>query len=360
MSETQLNKWLAARPADTDPAWAQWAKTELSQFWCLVSRHKLVTADELHLHYVTYQHPQSRGWVVISPGRIETYLKYQEVMLELAAQGYSVAALDHRGQGFSERISHHPQHGHVNHFGDFVRDFSDLMLALRPRIGSQPCHLLAHSMGSAIACLYMANYPNPFNSAVLSAPMMGIQTRPWPYAVAQGLIRAGHWLNRSVLGDKPRYFLGMKDYTDIRFEKNRLTHSAQRYEWFRQMYLQRPEIQLGGPTVQWLIQSLEAMAELPEASAKLSVPVLLLQAERDKVVAPQPQQRFIELAPHRQSRLELISGSYHEILMETDSIRRPALNKALAWFDTYQQAKPEEQDAIAPRRNRAGARLRSL
>lgn len=334
--ENQLQTWLAARPADTDAAWPEWAANELKRFWGDVSRHILTTADELNLHYITYEHPQSRGWVIISPGRIETYLKYQEIMLELAAQGYSLAVVDHRGQGFSDRISHHSQHGHVTHFDDFVRDFSDLMLALRPRIGNQPCHLMAHSMGSAIASLYMANYPHPFKSAVLSAPMMGIQTRPWPQAIAQHLIRAGHWVNRVILGDKPRYFLGMKDYADIPFEKNRLTHSAGRYNWFCQMYKQCEEIRLGGPTVQWLIQSLEAMAELPEAAARIDIPVLLLQAENDKIVAPQPQHAFIKLTRHPASKLIKMPASYHEILMETDAVRSVAMHHAMEWFARYE------------------------
>lgn len=359
LNREQLQAWLSQRPADDDSAWAHWSSTALSQFWQHAQTHHLSTADDITVRYVTLTHPQpsDKGWVVISPGRIESFLKYQELFLELAAQGYSVAALDHRGQGFSERISHHPQHGHITHFDEFVRDFADFMLALKPLIGNQPCQLLAHSMGAAIGCLYMANYPHPFKSAVLSAPMMGVQTKPWPEAIAKAMIRVGHWLNHQFAGNKPRYFIGMRDYADVSFADNELTHSPQRYQWFKAMYQQHPEIQLGGPTVQWLKQSLQAMAELPEASQRIQIPVLILQACDDLIVSPQPQNVFVELAAHPLTRLQPVPGSYHEVLMETDAIRGPALASAFAFFDDARQAPPLEESITAPVRSKRSKRL---
>ena len=359
LTQADLQGWLKQRPADTDPQWAHWSATALSQFWQRVEQHDLVTADEVKVHYVTFQPPQpsDKGWVIISPGRIESFLKYQEIMLELAVAGYSVAAIDHRGQGFSERVSYHPQHGHITHFDEFVRDFADFMLAMKPRIAGQPCHLLAHSMGAAIGCLYMAHYPHPFRSAVLSAPMMGVQTKPWPQALAKAMIRAGHWFNRQVLGDKPRYFMGMKDYADVSFADNELTHSEQRYQWFKAMYQQHPEIQLGGPTVQWLKQSLQAMAELPEAAQRIRIPVLVLQATDDPIVSLEPQTVFIRLAPHPGSQLQRVQGSYHEVLMEKDDIRGPAITSAFDFFAQHHDAEPVEEHFSATPRAKHSKRL---
>lgn len=355
----QLQTWLAQRPADTERAWELWSATALTQFWQHTQVHQLDTADDVQVSYVSFTHPEpsNKGWVVISPGRIESYLKYQEIFLELAAQGYSVVAIDHRGQGFSERTSHHPQHGHIAQFDEFVRDFADFMLALKPLIGDQPCHLLAHSMGGAIGCLYMANYPHPFKSAVLSAPMMGVQTHPWPEAIARALVRVGHWVNQRFAGDKPRYFIGMRDYAEVSFADNRLTHSPQRYQWFKAMYQQHPQIQLGGPTVQWLKQSFQAMTELPEASQRIRIPVLILQATEDAIVSPQPQGVFVELAAHPQTRLHRIEGSYHEVLMETDAIRQPAVQSAFEFFTQAQELAPLEKSFAAPVRPKRSKEL---
>lgn len=327
-------QWLLERPGDHDPKWPTWAANELLAFWEQVQEASFTAADEVKLRYAFYSHPQSRGWVIISPGRIECYIKYKELMLEVAAQGYSVAAIDHRGQGFSERISDHPHHGHVEHFQDFVRDFADFMLELKSRIGEQPCYLLAHSMGAAIGALYMASYPHPFRAAALSAPMMGVHTRPVPAAVANSFVRLGHWLNEKLAGNRPRYVTGMQDYSDSAFDENELTHSKARYEWFRALYLDHPEVQVGGPTWQWLMQSMEAMEELPRVAPGIKTPVLIMQAEQDQIVKPEPQQDFIKLLNHPFSRLQRVKGSYHEILMERDNIRGPAIK---AVFDFFEQ-----------------------
>ena len=42
-----------------------------------------------------------QGTVVISSGRIESLLKYKEVMYDLYQHGLAVFILDHRGQGLS-------------------------------------------------------------------------------------------------------------------------------------------------------------------------------------------------------------------------------------------------------------------
>ncbi|RUO23907.1 lysophospholipase [Aliidiomarina minuta] len=326
-------QWLLKRPSDDHPEWALWADRELQSFWEQVQEASFTAADEVKLHYAFYQHPKSRGWVVISPGRIECYIKYKELMLEVAAQGYSVATIDHRGQGFSERISDHPQHGHVEHFDDFVRDFADFMLELKALIGEQPCYLLAHSMGGAIGSLYMASYPHPFRAAALSAPMMGVHTQPVPATIVNSFVRLGHWLNAKLAGNRPRYVTGMQDYSDCTFEANELTHSQARYQWFRALYLDNPQVQVGGPTWQWLMQSMEAMEELPRVAPVIKTPLLILQAEQDRIVKPEPQKDFMRLLTHPLSRLQQVRGSYHEILMESDNIREPAIRSIFDFFE---------------------------
>ena len=49
--------------------------------------------------------PAEQGAIVISSGRTEGMIKYQELIYDLSRQGYSVYIHDHRGQGYSERIN---------------------------------------------------------------------------------------------------------------------------------------------------------------------------------------------------------------------------------------------------------------
>jgi len=276
-------------------------------------------------------------WLIISPGRIESYIKYQEVALEWAAQGYSIALIDHRGQGFSERLTEHHEHGHVERFKDYVDDFATWLEVLEERIGNQNAYLLAHSMGGAIAALYLARYgqakgPFPFKAAALCSPMMGINTKPWPEALGKAVVRFGARVKRAFAPNSAHYFIGMKDYNPLPFATNDLTHSEQRYEWFTAMYREHPKIRLGGPTWQWLLEALDVIDVLPRLAPKVQIPLLVLQGSEDKVVMPEGQERFVENCSNSKAQLLRIANARHEILMERDDIRSGAIEQIKAFL----------------------------
>ncbi len=335
--EKKLSNWLNARPADTDTDWLLWSQNELSEFWHYTEHLEFQTADGIRVCYCVWAQPEPSPWVVISPGRIEAYVKYQELALEWAAKGFSVAIIDHRGQGYSDRLTEHHDQGHVTNFTNYIEDFVQFMQIIAPRIGAQPAFLLGHSMGGAIATLYMAQHgqdsaPYPFQALALSAPMMGIHTNPWPPSIGKCIVRVGAWWNRKFAPSKPSYFIGMKDYINVPFEENDVTHSESRYKYFTAMYSAEPRIRVGGPTWQWLSESFRAMELLPKVAARIQVPVLVLQAGSDQVVAPEAQQQFVARLTHTDSKLQVVAGAKHEILMETDSIRQPALTAIEDFF----------------------------
>jgi len=327
---SQLDTWLRTRPADTDPAWLHWSQTQLAEFWQQVEHLEFKTPDSTRVCYCVWAQPEPSPWVIVCPGRVEAYVKYQEVALEWAAKGFSVAIIDHRGQGYSDRLTKRHDQGHVANFTDFVDDFAQFMDILTPRINGQAAYLLAHSMGGAIAVLYLAQHeqnkpPFPFKAAVLSAPMMDIHTDPWPPSIGKAIVRTGAWLNRKLAPNRPSYFLGMKGYENVLFAANELTHSQARYAFFTAMYETEPRIRVGGPTWQWLSESLRAMALLPIVAPRISLPVLILQAENDQIVTPKEQLAFVDQLTHEKSELLLVATSKHEVLMETDTIRQPAV-----------------------------------
>lgn len=334
----QLTHWQQARPSDTDTqAWLQWAQQELAEFWQLAEHLEFKTADATRVCYCVWAQPEPSPWVVISPGRVENYEKYQEVALEWAAQGYSIAIIDHRGQGFSDRLTPRYDQGHVTHFTDYVDDFAQFMDVLAPRIGKQEAYLLGHSMGSTIAALYLAEHGQrepafPFKAAALCAPMLGIHTDPWPEPIGKAVVRIGAWLNRKLAANKPGYFIGMQDYAAVSFAENELTHSEARYQFIVDLYEKEPRLRVGGPTWQWLTEALRAMALLPTLASHIPTPLLVLQAGADKIVSPEPQHAFFTKLSHKDSRFEVLAGSQHEVLMESDHIRKPAIKLIQTYF----------------------------
>lgn len=274
----------------------------------------------------------AQATVVISSGRIEAYLKYKEVIWELFENGFAVFILDHRGQGLSARMMDNPHYGYVADFHDYVADFSYFITYIvKPNEPTGPRFLLAHSMGCAIGALTLLSSPDCFHRAVFCSPMFGIRPA-LPDWLSQSLLNWSAQRHQRA-GAQTGYFIGQKDYHPHEFAHNSLTHSEIRYQLFRELYAQVPEIQLGGVTVSWLQAALTAMNEIHRRANELTVPSLLLSAQKDTVVDNKKQKRIVRLAPNM--KLITIPQAYHELLMESDPIRLPVMSHILHFFSDH-------------------------
>src|ERR1700716_4656632 len=83
----------------------------------------LQTPDGVRLRYARWAPPPGRkGTVCVFQGRAEFIEKYFEVVRDLRARGFAVAALDWRGQGLSERRLRDSRKGHVRSFAEYDID----------------------------------------------------------------------------------------------------------------------------------------------------------------------------------------------------------------------------------------------
>jgi lysophospholipase len=267
-----------------------------------------------------------RQALVISSGRVESYIKYKEVIYDLYHAGFDIFIMDHRGQGLSQRSSPNPMHGYVEDFQQYVDD----LLCFVDEVVNQHCAqplLLCHSMGSTIGALAILQRPQQFSKVVFSAPMFGLRV-PIPIWLAHIVMKLG-LLTSQVLG-RPMYFIGQGNYAPVAFSQNRLMQSSLRYARFRESQQQYPETQLGGVTYQWIAAANRALALLHEQAEQLTLPVLCLSAQDDVVVDNQLQQTLVKQMPN--ARWQEIADARHEILFEKDAIRGPALNTLVSFF----------------------------
>ncbi|GGZ13723.1 alpha/beta fold hydrolase [Shewanella fodinae] len=303
-------------------------KTDLTLFWQQVTQSQLLVEDGLSLAYCFARHPQSNKAIVVSNGRVESYLKYQETLYDLYQQGYSVYAIDHIGQGLSSRLTRNPHKGHIDRFSRYVDHFEHFIEhVVKPAKHSQ-LFLLGHSMGSAIGTLYLERHQAVFSAAVFCAPMYGIKL-PLPRRFILWLAKT---LNNYAPGKEPNYVPGGHNYQPITFEKNQLTHSTERYERLLQLYQQYPQIQLGSPTNQWLLESLLASERARQIAASNSTtPLLILQAGNDQIVDNKAQHRAIGAM----TQLKVIADASHELLIEKDSYRDATLQQFFGFIDCH-------------------------
>lgn len=308
---------LQSKLLDVEKLWAQRkegyinGKAGTDLYWCSLTSENHVKA------------------VVVIGGRIESAWKYQELFYDLYLQGYDVFSFDHRGQGLSGRLTKEPHMGHVEQFSDYIDDMETVLQSFNlPKY--QKRFILAHSMGGAIATRYLQTTSNhSFNGMLLSAPMFGVNLSPFMQAIAPHFTRI-----ISILSPYPTYATRNKAYAPKPFTINPLTSSEERYRWFRQLYEDMPQLQLGGPSAQWVYQSLAATRACFEDTDKLTLPVLILQASKDTIVSNQAQNELTRKlqSTNSDAQLKVMHNSKHEILFENDFIRQEALEEIMHFF----------------------------
>ena len=272
-----------------------------------------------------------KGAIVISNGRRENVLKYKEIIFDLYNNGYSVYIVDHRGQGFSERINiSDKQMGHIDDFDFYVSDLKKYYNEFVKINHHKKIFLLAHSMGAAIGTRYIEKFTNDFDVAAFSSPMFGLK---FPACELIGLLT----------GDKPKYLFGEKNYDNEEksFSTNNLTHSKIRYEAMMNMYENNPSTKIGGPSYQWVYQSCKIFKKIFKNLKNIETPIILIQAGEDKVVTANAQKKFVFELKKLGKDVQgfFIDGAYHEMLIEKDKYRIPLITTILDFFTGVGDAK---------------------
>lgn len=283
--------------------------------------------DGESLSFVRFIHPAPIGTIVVLTGRSEPWLKYGEVFYDLYQLGYSLYSYDHRGQGRSRHfVASNRQIGHIDDFGNYTRDLEDFVeRVVRPPTDSD-LYLLAHSMGGAIAANYLTRGKTPFKAAVLSAPMLTINTKPYAIPVAKAIAGAA-----TGIGLGKKYAPGRGDFDpSAPFEGNEMTSSRARFWMTNAVFRSDPSAVVGGPSNAWVYRALIATPKIVRRMKSITTPILMFRAERDLVVKPKGETAGCAATPA--CELVVIKESLHEILMERDAIRDPALASIVRFF----------------------------
>jgi lysophospholipase len=280
-----------------------------------------------------------RGTALIFPGRTEFAEKYGRVAGELVARGLSVAVIDWRGQGLSDRHPRNAMLGHVRDFGDYQRDVAALLgLAAELRL-PRPRYLVAHSMGGCIGLRALVEQAG-FDGAVFSAPMWGLNLR----AATRGMAATISTVARGFgLGDRQMPGTGRRALA-LPFAGNVLTSDPETFRWCQQQLVAHPELGLGSPSVAWTGSALLAARTVAQGPMP-GLPALVLLGSDEVVVSVADVRRVTRRMP--QGDLAELAGARHEIFME-----RPEVT-AEAW--RHIDALLERAGTAGPVRAAAGA-----
>ncbi len=260
-------------------------------------------------------HGSGRGHALLLPGRTEFLEKYAATAARLRGLGLSVAALDWRGQGLSERPRSRPMIGHVEDFAAYRADLA--ALTADPGVASLPGPRLAmaHSMGGAIL-LDALTRGLPADAAVFSAPMWGIRLPPGGRGLLPPVLHLAAFLglaHRAVPGQD-----ATPDLLRQGFKGNVLTSDAGEYARLQQAVRAHPQLGLGAPSLGWLRAALALCRRLAR-TAPPALPVLTLVGSDEAVVCRDAIRA--QTARQPDARLVTVAGARHEILIERADLR---------------------------------------
>lgn len=263
--------------------------------------------------------------VVILPGMSEFGEKYFEVAGDLLKRNYGVWVIDWPGQGRSDRYLDDRQKRHIKDFDDEVETLQKLIKdytkpsAVHPEVGRIPLIMLGHSAGAHIGMRYLIKYPQYFQAAVFSAPMLRIKEPTWAPDFVRcilGLVLSPFG-RLSVPGGKDWTGNGeRKKHGSSIFSSDPVRDSAH-YTYM----LNDEELRVGAPTIRWYNKAVKSCSYLAKKKNLLSIkiPCLLALAGRDDIVDNRASVRALSILPNAQSLV--FDEACHEILMEKDDIR---------------------------------------
>ena len=297
----------------------------------LESKQQVTTVSgfgDVPLYCVSYVADQPLGTVFIVHGFTENAYKYAELIWSLLHQHFSVVIYDQRGHGRSWRSEGIPDASvtHVDHFSDYVNDLDRICEFFRSRM-TGPFFLFAHSMGGAVASLFLESHPDFFSAAVLSSPMIAPNLRgvPAPLASVLGSI-AG------IFGKKKHKPFFMKTYAGPEDFSTSCASDPVRFAWYDAVKASRREFQNSVPSYQWSLESMNVTKKIlaPGEPEKISCPLLLFTAETDDSVLPGPQKALIQRIPN--GKQTLVRNARHEIFRSTNDVLFPWWKEVLTFY----------------------------
>lgn len=308
--------------------------------------------DNIEIAYAYFAVENSKGAVVILHGLNETAVKYAETIYDMRDSGYSIYIMEHRGHGNSGRIlddnDQERRKIYIKDFDNYIADAKTFYDEIVTQISHEKIFFFAHSVGGNVAAQYIEQYPNDFDAAVLSSPMMELLTthpakvpENIAYPIAKFFTALGLGEGYALDMEEPDVII---DHTSKeKFEAEFLTKSWKRWTTYNEVIEQNQHLIAGGPGATWGItngfgkEAYEASFKARSATeaAKIVIPVLMFQSGDDWIVGTKGQNTFADNAvnaPYFET--VIFDDAYHESYMERDDIHDEVIARTLAFFES--------------------------
>lgn len=258
------------------------------------------------IHFRSWRPAAPRAVVVIAHGVNSHGGQYLWTGEQLAAAGFAVYAIDHRGRGKSEGPRFY-----VDDVSDYTEDLGTLINLAKSREPGLKAFLLGHSAGGVIGCTWALDHQQEIAGFICESFAYRV---PAPAPLL--------WLVRQLAKIAPKLPV-------LKLEMKDFTRDPQALAALEADPLCQGEIQ-PARTVAALLAATDRMkAEFNT----LKLPLLIMHGTLDKATVPAGSQEFYGAAGSADKTLKLYEGHYHDLL--NDFGKDQVLADVVAWINAH-------------------------
>lgn len=249
--------------------------------------------DNAKIYYEYFLVENPKASIVMVHGYTEFLKKYYEIGSYFMNMGYNIFLYDQRGHGYSHRDVEDFQVTHVDKYEDYAYDLQCFMdKIVKPNSEGIPVNIYSHSMGGAVASLYLAQTGDKIEKTVLSAPLVYPVCIKIPGRVLRFLIKGDVKKN----GWKARLKYS-SDFKPNAKSENSGDESEARFFYNLNMRINEPRYQNSCSSNRWNYETLGIRYKLlnKKTTGKMNSKILLISAENDNSVKVKPQQKLAKL-----------------------------------------------------------------
>jgi acylglycerol lipase len=267
----------------------------------------LTASDGVDLHYLRWSSGRSppRAAIIFLHGIASHAGWFGETAADLTSQGVAVYGPDRRGSGRSGG-----PRGHLERYGRALDDVEEMVRLVSSELRATPIFLAASSWAAKLAVVYAAERPGSLSGLLLLGP--GLLPRVNLSPTRQLFVVVGHLVAptaRLPIPLTPELYTANRPYVDfIREDRLRLLEATTRFFW----------------------ETARLDRRRGRASARLKLPLLVLQGQDDKMMDVAKTRRWFSRLDVEDKTYVAYPGAGHTLDFEPDRSRY--LADMLAWL----------------------------
>lgn len=261
---------------------------------------------------------EPKAVVVIVHGLKDHSARYAPFAERLVKQGFAVHAFDLRGHGRSEGMR-----VWVDAFDDYLGDLDLFLKRVREQEHDKPVLLFGHSMGGAIVTLYTITHKPALAGLALSAPALATDV--------SGATIGGTKFIAALAPASGVFNLDLK-----LFSRDPAVVAEG---------LADPLVYQGAAPARTARELIDAIDRIQEHMGEVSVPVITMHGEADRVTPPAGSKQLVERAQAKDKTLKLYPSLAHDLLHEPE--KEQVIGDLVKWMNDHAPAATAAPSTLA-------------